>query len=88
MHRMTTSPSSGSPESAGRQELRRRTIWLLGSVIAVHGLMIGLYYALHVQARPTKTQQTFIAVWLVLTIAVIVPQMKEIRKFRRPGSRR
>ena len=87
MNRMTTSPSSRPSEPAGQKELRRRTLWLFGSVCAVHGLMIGLYYTLHVQMRSTKTQQTFIAVWVVLTMAVVVPQMKEIRQFRRPGRR-
>ncbi len=70
-----------SPE---RQELRKRMLWLIATVVAVHGAMIGIYYALHIQLRPDKTQQTFIAVWVVLTLAVILPQMKRIRAMRRP----
>lgn len=77
-------PPRNAPSPA-RQELRRRTLWLLGSVVAVHGVMIGVHYALHMAERPMKTQQTFIAGWVVLTLAVVLPQMKAIRKLRRPG---
>lgn len=58
-------------------------LWLLGSVVLLHGAMIGVYYALHMPDRPMKTQQTFIAIWVVLTLGVVLPQMKEIRKRRR-----
>ena len=73
-----------SIESPQRQEQRKRTLWLVGSVALLHGVIIGIYYLLHVDARPDKTQQTFIAVWVVLTLAVILPQMKKIRALRRP----
>jgi hypothetical protein len=62
-------------------------LMLLGSVALLHAVVIAIYYALHVADRPVKTQQTFIAVWVVLTLAVVTPQMKVIRKFRRPASR-
>jgi hypothetical protein len=60
---------------------------LIGSVVVLHSTVIGAYYALHVADRTVKTQQTFIAVWVVLTLAVVVTQMKTIRKLRRPPSR-
>jgi len=69
---------------ANQRELRRRTLILLGSVVLLDAVVIGIYYALHVSERPIKTQQMFIAAWVVATLLVIVPQMKEIRKFRRP----
>jgi putative Mn2+ efflux pump MntP len=65
-------------------ELRRRTLILVASVVALDAVVIGIYYALHIQQRPIKTQETFVAVWVVLTLLVVVTQMKEIRKFRRP----
>lgn len=74
--------------SPQRKELRRRMLILIGSVVVVHSAVIGVYYALHVAERPVKTQQTFIAVWVVLMLAVVTPQMKNIRKLRRPMSRR
>jgi hypothetical protein len=57
---------------------------LIGSVVALHSAVIGVYYGLHVADRPVKTQQTFIAVWVVLTLALVTTQMKGIRKLRRP----
>jgi hypothetical protein len=60
---------------------------LIGSVVVLHSVVIGVYYALHVPDRTVKTQQTFIVVWVVLTLAVVVTQMKTIRKLRRPASR-
>jgi hypothetical protein len=60
---------------------------LIGSVVVVHSAVIAIYYAMHVADRSVKMQQTFIAVWVVLTLAVVTPQMKNIRKLRRPASR-
>ena len=73
--------------SPQRKELRRRMLILLGSVAVLHSAVIAVYYALHVADRTVKTQQTFIAVWVVLTLAVVVTQMKTIRKLRRPAPR-
>ena len=57
---------------------------LIGSVVLLHGVVMAIYYGMHVVDRPVKTQQTFIAVWVVLTLAVVTTQMKAIRKLRRP----
>lgn len=57
---------------------------LIASVTVVHGVVIGIYYALHVAERSMKVQQTFVAVWVVLMLAVVTTQMKGIRKLRRP----
>jgi len=56
---------------------------LMGSVALLHGTAIAVYYALHIPDRPVKTQQTFVAVWVVLTLLVVTTQMKTIRKLRR-----
>ena len=77
-----TSPRQES--SPSRQELRGRMLKLIVSIAVVHGVAITAYYALHVPERPMKTQQTFIAVWVVVTLGVLVPQMKGIRALRRP----
>ncbi|HEX4681990.1 MAG TPA: hypothetical protein VH277_04740 [Gemmatimonadaceae bacterium] len=68
-------------------ELRRRTLILVASVVALDAVVIGIYYGLHIRDRPIRTQESFVAVWVVLTLLVVATQMKEIRKFRRPGSR-
>ena len=76
-----TSPTPTPPNVA---ELRRRTLILVASVVVLDAVIIGIYYALHIRDRPMKTQQTFVAVWVVLTLLVITTQMKHIRKLRRP----
>jgi hypothetical protein len=72
-----------SPQSPERQELRTRTLRLIASIALFHGVMIGLYYLLHINLRPDTTQQTYVAVWVVLSLGVILPQMKGIRALRR-----
>lgn len=69
--------------SEQRQELRKRMLVLIASVAVTHGVIIGIYYWLHIADRPVKTQQTFVAVWVVVTLAVVTMQMKGIRKLRR-----
>jgi hypothetical protein len=88
MKPMTEPPPPPSPHqspviSPQRKELRKRMLILIGSVTVLHAVIIGIYYALDIAARPVKTQQTFIAVWVVLTLAVVTTQMKTIRKLRR-----
>jgi heme/copper-type cytochrome/quinol oxidase subunit 4 len=80
MNRMTPPRYSLSPK---RQELRKRMLTLLITTVVVHSVVIGIYYGLHMPQRTGKAQQTFIAVWVVLMLAVVVPQMKGIRKLRR-----
>jgi hypothetical protein len=75
--------TSPPPMSPRKKELRRRMLVLFGSVAVLHSVVIAIYYAMHVADRTVKTQQTFIAVWVVLTLAVVTTQMKRIRKLRR-----
>ena len=64
-------------------ELRRLLLILVLSIIVLDGLIIGGYYALHVNLRSVKTQETFVAVWVVLTLLVVTTMMKKIRAARR-----
>lgn len=68
---------------AEQGELKRLTFTLIGSIVALDAIMIGSYYGLHVGTRTEKTQQTFVAVWVVLTLAVVTTLMKRIRTARR-----
>jgi hypothetical protein len=47
------------------------------------GVMIGLYYAFHVADGSVKAQQTFVAIWVVLTLIVVTTMVKRIRLARR-----
>jgi len=69
--------------SAAPGELKRLTLTLIASIIVLDAIMIGGYYALHVGMRTERTQQTYVAVWVVLTLAVVTTLMKRIRSARR-----
>lgn len=70
-------------EQSNNREMKRLTLMLVGSVVVLDSVVIGIYYALHIPDRPMKTQQSFIAVWVVLTLLVVTTLMKRIRKLRR-----
>jgi uncharacterized membrane-anchored protein len=42
---------------------------------------------MHIADRPERTQQTFVAVWVVLTLLVVTTQVKRIRKMRHSAGR-
>ena len=87
MHRMPdNAPQPQFPPTRGSQnapEMRRLMLILVGSVVALDAVVIGVYYAFHIPDKPVKTQQSFIAIWVVLTLLVVTTQMKKIRKLRR-----
>jgi hypothetical protein len=74
--------ASQHPKPATR-EMKRLLFTLMAAVIVLDGAIIGLYFALHMDARPVTTQETFVAVWVVLTLIVVTTMMKKIRKARR-----
>jgi hypothetical protein len=63
--------------------MKRLMLMLVGSVVVLDALVIGIYYALHIPDKPMKMQQSFVAVWVVLTLLVVTTLMKRIRKLRR-----
>ena len=77
MQRMTP------PVSPKRAELKKHVLMLLVSVVVLDAIMVGAYYAFHVRDRLQKTQMTFVAVWVVLTLIVVTTIMKRIRQLRR-----
>lgn len=86
IHDMTPPASprrSLPPQSPKRKELRKRLMILTASVVVLHSAAIGIFYGMRIGERAVKTQQTFIAVWLVATLGVVTTQMKGIRRLRR-----
>jgi hypothetical protein len=63
--------------------LRKHFLTLVISIVVLDAIVIGLYYGMHIQQRTVKTQETFIAVWVVLTLLVVSIPMKRIRQARR-----
>jgi len=79
---MASRTPPGQPQPVTK-ELKKLLLMFVGMMVALDATIIGVYYALHVQARPLRTQQTFVAVWVVLTLVVVTTMLKRIRVARR-----
>ena len=66
------------------QAQRKLLLILVAAVVVLDGAIIGMYYAFHIPDRPMKTQETFVAVWVVLTLIVVTTMMKRIRVEQTP----
>jgi hypothetical protein len=66
----------------GSADSRKLLLTMVLLVIVLHAVAIGLYYGLDIARRPSQVQMTFIAVWTVATLAIILVYMKRIRQIR------
>jgi hypothetical protein len=64
------------------QEVRKYLLVLIVAVVALDAVVLGIYYGLHIADRPVKTQETFVAVWVVITLLVVATIMKKLRRAR------
>jgi hypothetical protein len=64
------------------REVKKYLIQLIVGVVVLDAIMVGAYYRLSVPLRPERTQQSFVAVWVVLTLLVVATRMKKIRQAR------
>jgi hypothetical protein len=71
-----------SPSRANTSQMKRLLLTLVASVVVLDAIMVGIYYLFHLRDRLPKTQQTFVAVWVVLTLIVVSTIMKRIRQAR------
>jgi hypothetical protein len=62
--------------------LRRVVLTFVLSVVALDAVVIGIYYAFGIKARPERIQHIFVGVWMGLTLAVVAPNLTRMRKFR------
>jgi len=65
-------------------QVKKYLLQLIGAVVLLDAIMIGVYYGLGVRLRPERTQQVFVAAWVVVTLVVVTTYMKKIRKARTP----
>ena len=72
-----------TPAGPQRDLMRKYLLRLVIAVVALDAGVIGLYYTLHIADRPERTQQTFVAVWVVVTLLVVTTLLKKIRQARR-----
>jgi lysylphosphatidylglycerol synthetase-like protein (DUF2156 family) len=68
------------------REIKKYLIQMIVGIVVLDATMIGLYYGLSVSTQRERTQQTFVAVWVVLTLIVVTTLMKKIRRARRHPS--
>jgi len=63
-------------------QLRRQLNEMIGAVIVLDGVVIAIYYGMHVPDKPYKQQELFVGVWTVLTLLVVASGMGRIRATR------
>ena len=68
--------------SASPQQVRKYLLTLVVAVVALDAIVLSVYYGMHIADRPARTQQTFVAVWVVLTLFVVTTIMKKLRQAR------
>ena len=66
----------------GSQESRKLLITMVVLVVVLDAVVIALYYALGIPARPTQVQTAFVGAWVLATLAIVVVYMKRIRQLR------
>jgi len=64
------------------REVKKYLIQLVVGIVVLDAIMIGVYYGLSVPLKPERTQQSFVAIWVVLTLIVVATRMKKIRQAR------
>jgi len=64
------------------REVKKYLIQLIVGIVVLDAIMIGVYYGLSVPLKPERTQQSFVAIWVVLTLIVVATRMKKIRQAR------
>lgn len=73
--------------SSPRAEMKRNLMAMIVSVVVLDAVVIAIYYAFHIAERAAKVQQTFVAVWVVLTLLIVTTLLKRVREARRRGMR-
>jgi membrane protein DedA with SNARE-associated domain len=63
--------------------MKKSLLIMVGTVVVLDAVAIGGYQLGHIAERPVKTQETFVAVWVVVTLIIVTTMMKRIRKARR-----
>ena len=61
---------------------RRLLLRFLLVVAALHGVAIGLYYALGVARLPERQQWMFAWTWMALTVAVVFVGLRRLKRAR------
>jgi flagellar basal body-associated protein FliL len=82
MQRMPVNRPVGQPQPA-TSEMKKSLLIMVGGVVVLDAIAIAIYQFAHITERPVKTQETFVAVWVVATLIVVTTMMRKIRQARR-----
>ena len=69
--------------AAGRQLMKKYLLRLVIAVVLLDSAAIAVHNAFRIGERPERTQQSFVAVWVVVTLLIVATLMKKIRQARR-----
>ncbi len=80
--------SGGPNPSADRDAINHHLIVMVAAIAAIDIIAIAVFYALHLNGNPGTAQQTFIGVWILISLVIVFIQQRKIRRIRsgrRPG---
>ena len=66
----------------GSRESRKALLTMVSLVVVLDAIMIVLRQVLGIAQRSNQMQVGFVAVWILATLAIVVPYMKRIRQLR------
>jgi hypothetical protein len=74
--------SGGPAPSPDRDAIKHHLIVLVGAILAVDVVAIAIFYALHLNGNPGPRQQTFIGIWILISLGIVAIQQRKIRRAR------
>lgn len=66
---------------------RRRFLELFVSVVVLHTLAIGLYYAVDIPHAAARAQRIYGWLWMGLTVVVVLVGLQRLKRARRSARR-
>jgi hypothetical protein len=82
--------SGGPNPSADRDSINHHLIVMVAAIAVVDVVAIAAFYAAHLNNNPGPAQQTFIGIWILISLAIVFIQQRKIRRVRsgrRPAGR-
>ena len=74
---------TGSPNpSADRDSINHHLLVMVAAIAVVDVIAIAAFYAAHLNNNPGPKQQTFIGIWILISLAIVFIQQRKIRRVR------
>jgi hypothetical protein len=68
------------------EAIKHHLLVMIGAVLAVDVVAIAAFYALHLNGHAGTAQQTFIGVWILVSLTIVMIQQRKIRRARTTAS--